>query len=118
VARESFAEEKHFAVAELCDLLGATKVEIEYIEIETDKGTDQIKVSGSHPAGLEAKAELNKDVASQLEGLFDLEDTYKPHNADISSAMELLRQKRLLGDTKLVSLVNSRRRGNLEHKGL
>jgi hypothetical protein len=118
VAREAFAEEKHLAVAEICDLLGATSVEIEHIEIDTDEGIDRIEISGTTPAGLKAQASINKKIASQLEGRFDLRDRYRPHKADAKAANQLLEEKRLRGDRKLVSLVDSRVRGNLNERSL
>jgi hypothetical protein len=107
-APRQFALAKHVYFSTFCMYLGAREVNVEQIESREISGTKTLNVKGGvtqYAGDLSAESEELEALRSQL----TLHDTFTGGDADVDAAEELLRQKQLLGDVNMSSLLEMRR---------
>lgn len=111
IAIQDFAHEKHFVFTYFCSLLGAKEVQTEQLDIETEEASTSASVEGKL---LKAKpnVKIDKNSYEQLTKRLSVHDKYNGGDPDLTAAEKLLREKRLLGDSNMMSLLNIRRSSN------
>jgi hypothetical protein len=113
-APQRAAERKHLIFTELCQLLGATRVRLEVIETQSEKGEARVTLKGS-TRSVSADGEVAKKSAEALAATMTLDDRYVGGDPEIAASEELLERTGLNTDPLMRSLINARRVGNVLH---
>ena len=98
---------KHMYFSLLCQILGATELKINEININTKQGNMSFVVGGKAkniPASIKGNYENYTKLAAELE-LHDIFDGNKP---DIEAAKDLLYKTGLYNDTQMLSILKAR----------
>lgn len=108
-SNENFAIEKMNNILLLCYRLGAKRVEIlnilEEIEKKERETSTNVKAKGNlYGGGVDTKSTQQKDLKKEI----GFTDEHSGGEADYNGAMDLLKEKRLGGDTFLKNLVEMR----------
>jgi hypothetical protein len=103
-AAEAFAIEKMRHFSRLCQLLGATFVEAEQVEVK--RGTESAVYSVKGSAGpLKAEGKVSTDEEQSLSRKFSIRSTFPGKAPDGEGAEKFLRSKNLFGDTVMRQLL-------------
>lgn len=103
-AVERFALDKHLYFSALCNHLGASKVTVEQVEYKNAKVKETVFVEGNVLGrGVEGKKE-NEELTS-FSNQLNLTDEFKGSSPNVPAAKEFLKQKGLLGDANMRSLL-------------
>ena len=110
-AVQDFSLAKHMLLSNFCQLLGATRVSITQMDIVTNDSVQSLKIEGGK---LVVKGEfgIEKTVNDSLCSQLTLVDEYHGGEADLAGAEQLLRNTRLLGDSNMMSLLQSVKASN------
>ncbi|WP_149982244.1 hypothetical protein [Pseudoalteromonas rhizosphaerae] len=103
-ATESFAIEKMHHFSELCKLLGATFVETEQVEIESN-GKKSVFILKGKMEVIEGETRVNQDSSSGLTRKLRISTSMSGGKPNIEKAKEFLHQKQLFGDIAMKSLI-------------
>lgn len=110
-AQERIAQRKHLIFAELCRLLGATLVRLNFLESEGAEGEIRVDGSASYKVAHGSSSAQLKRTEKMFSEL-TLEDEYDGMPPDMECADELLERTGLFDDPHLASFVTARRSGN------
>lgn len=110
-AHQRAAERKHLIFTELCQLLGATRVQLKVLETQSDKGEARVDLTASRPAAT-GKGQVEKKTVEALAATMTLVDRYEGGPADIEKAEGLLERTGLTSDPLMGQLVRARSTGN------
>jgi hypothetical protein len=108
------AERKHLIFTELCQLLGATRVRLEVVETQSEKGEGRVTLKGS-TRSVSGDGAAEKKAADALAATMSLDDRYVGGEPEIRAAEQLLEATGLSADPLMRNLINVRKVGNALH---
>lgn len=107
-ASRHYSLEKHMYFSQLCQLLGAREVQVDQVNIRSRQGTASFAATGRR-LGATAEAQVLAEEYERIKGQMSLKDEFPGGEPDLEAAESLLRQRRLLSDPVLSSLLELRR---------
>lgn len=106
-AKEAFSLEKMRHFTRLCQILGASKVEVKQIEVIKEGKTSSIEVKGNMSV-TNAEVKIDNALTNVIRQMFSISSNYSGGAADIVTAEAYLRGNKLWGDSVLRGLVEQR----------
>lgn len=107
IASERFAIAKHMIFSTFCMYLGAKEVSVAQIEINTVNGRTVFEASGNRLLN-EGKVKIDDEKLKEIRKQIQLRDEFVGGEADTPSAEKLLRDRGLLADFNMRSLLTMR----------
>jgi hypothetical protein len=107
-ASQRFALAKHMLLSNFCQLLGATRVSVTQMDIDTNGKLKSMKVDGGRLVAI-AESSLEKTANDSLCSQLSLVDEYEGGEPNVEEAEKLLRSRRLAGDPNMKSLLQARK---------
>lgn len=103
----TFAQAKCFHFSTLCGLLGAQKVVVEQMEVQTTEGNNKFSGSLNTPYG-KGGIEWESRAWERMRKDIKLEQEFEGGEPDLDAAKDYLNEYQLLNDTSMTNLVTQR----------
>lgn len=111
VAPQRFALAKHMYFSTLCRYLGATRVSVEQVTIETKEGRDTINFDASRDLVGGGSVRIENERLRSLVNSMQLEDKFAGGMTDVSSAERIMKKTGLWTDPNIRTLLTMRSDG-------
>ncbi len=106
-AKEVFSMEKMRHFTRLCQILGASKVQIKQVDITKEGATSTLNLEGRTTLAT-AEASFESSISKVLKNVFSISSSYSGGQPDIVGAEQYLRKNLLWNDSVLRGLVDQR----------
>lgn len=110
LAPQRYALEKHMHFSTFCKHLGAKEVSVEQVTLQTGNRKWTLDAKGNR-LGILAKFKATSEALEMFRAQMTLRDEFAGGPPDIVAAERLLRQRRLLADPNMQTLLEMRRDG-------
>lgn len=118
-ALPQFAVRKNYLFLELCQLLGAKKVEVSQVDIASNQSKQSVEASaqaGTPKGRLSGGMEGKFTAHEKLENLLKMNATFEGGEAQVDAAKKLIHKYKLSRDENFMNLLNLRSNMNNEVK--